>query len=79
MQSGLLWFDNDPGRPIAAKATAAAERFTEKFDMPPNVCYVSAKSQQEDDVVIPFHEGQLHLRPASNILLNHFWIGYGDS
>lgn len=79
MQAGLLWFDNDPARTIAAKATAAAERFTEKFGVEPNVCYVSARAQKEDDVVIPFHQGQLHLRPATNILQNHFWIGYGES
>ncbi len=79
MQAGLLWFDNDPGRTVAAKATAAAERFVQKFGLPPSVCYVSAKVQKEEDVVIPFGEGQLHLRPANNILLNHFWIGYGDS
>ena len=79
MQAGLLWFDNDPARPLAVKATAAAERFTEKFGVAPNVCYVNARSLKDGDLVIPFREGQLRLSPATNILTNHFWIGYGDS
>jgi hypothetical protein len=45
--------------------------------MEPDVCYVNAKSLQGGDVVIPFHEGKLRLMPASNILVNHFWIGCG--
>ncbi len=78
MQAGLLWFDNDPGRSVAAKATDAAERFTEKFGVAPDVCYVNARSLSEGDLVIPFHEGKLRLTPASNILVNHFWIGFGS-
>ncbi len=78
MQAGLLWFDNDPARPVAAKATDAAERFTQKFGVQPDVCYVNAKSLKEGEVVIPFHEGKLRLTPASNILVNHFWIGSGS-
>ncbi len=78
MQAGLLWFDNDPGRSLAAKATAAAERFAEKFGIAPDVCYVSARTLKEGDVVIPFHEGKLRLTPAPNILVNHFWIGSGN-
>lgn len=78
MQAGLLWFDSDPTRPLAAKATAAAERFTEKFGVLPDVCYVNPRSLKEEEVVIPFHEGKLRLTPASNILVNHFWIGCGN-
>lgn len=77
MQAGLLWFDNDPTRPLSAKATAAAERFSEKFGVTPDVCYVSARLLKEGELVIPFREGQLRLAPASNILANHFWIGVG--
>ena len=79
MQAGLLWFDGDPSRSVAAKATAAAERFTEKFGVAPEVCYVNARMLREGELVIPFHEGQLRLSPANNVLVNHFWIGSGGS
>lgn len=77
MQAGLLWFDNDPTRSISAKAMDAAERFTQKFGVEPDVCFVNARSLSEGDMVIPFHEGKLRLSPASNILVNHFWVGVG--
>lgn len=77
MQAGLLWFDNEPGRSVASKAAAGAERFAEKFGVAPDVCYVNAGALAEGDLVIPFHDGLLRLLPANNILANHFWIGFG--
>jgi hypothetical protein len=78
VQAGLLWYDNDPARSVAAKATAAAERFAEKFGVAPDICYVNSRALSEGEQVIPFHEGKLRLTPASNILVNHFWIGFGS-
>ena len=78
MQTGLLWFDNEPGRTLVVKATAAAERFQEKYGITPDVCYVSERSLKDGEVSIPFREGRLRLVPASNMLLNHFWIGQND-
>jgi hypothetical protein len=75
MQAGLLWFDNEPTRTIAAKAAAAAERFEQKYGIAPDVCYVNVKALNEGEQSIPFHEGWLRLVPANNILMNHFWIG----
>ena len=74
MNAGLLWFDNDPSRTIAAKVVAAAERFTQKFGATPDVCYVNARSLTAD-LVIPFGEGQITVTPVKNILANHFWVG----
>lgn len=75
MQKGLLWYDSEPGRPIAVKAAAAAERFQQKFGIVPDTCYVSSKALKEGELSIPFGEGQLRLIPANNILQHHFWIG----
>jgi hypothetical protein len=79
MQAGLLWYDSEPSRSVAAKAAAAAERFQEKFGVVPDVCYVSAKALKDGELVVPFHNGQLRLVPANNILVNHFWIGLAGS
>lgn len=75
MQAGLLWYDSEPSRTIAAKAAAAAERFQEKFGIIPDTCYVSSKLLKDGEEVIPFHDGKLRLVPANNILQHHFWIG----
>lgn len=74
MNTGLLWFDNDPSRTIAAKVTDAARCFAKKFDAPPSICYVSSRSVK-DDMVIPFDEGEIKIVPVSNILVNHFLVG----
>lgn len=79
MQSGLLWFDSEPGRTVAVKAVTAAEHFEEKYGLTPDVCYVSERSLTDGELSIPFHEGKLRLVPASNVLVNHFWIGRNES
>ena len=37
---GLLWFDDDPKRPLPSKIQAAAQRYLEKFGQRPDTCYV---------------------------------------
>ena len=78
MQAGLLWFDSEPSRSTVVKATAAAERFEEKYGVTPDVCYVSERALKDGEMSMPFREGKLRLVPASNMLVNHFWIGRND-
>lgn len=78
MQTGLLWFDSEPSRSTVVKATAAAERYEEKYGVVPDVCYVNERSLQDGEVSIPFRQGRLRLVPARNMLANHFWIGQND-
>jgi hypothetical protein len=74
VNAGLLWFDNDPARTIAAKVTDAAQRFVEKFGLTPSVCYVNRRAV-ESETVISFGEGEIKVAPVPNILVNHFWVG----
>jgi len=78
MQSGLLWYDGEPTRTLAAKVTAGAERFAERFGVTPDTCYVSDSALKEGEVSIPFQGGNLRLVPARNILANHFWLGLNE-
>lgn len=78
MQIGLLWFDNSSDRELTAKIEAAARRYREKFGVPPDTCYVNTMALQGQDLTIPLPQAQggtLHVRPASNVLLHHFWVG----
>ncbi len=78
MQVGLLWFDNDPQRSIAAKAVEAARRYREKFGAAPNTCYVNQAALSGAELIVPLQvpeNAALRLRPAPNILPHHFWIG----
>jgi hypothetical protein len=77
MQMGLLWFDSDPGRDVAAKARDAARRYRERFGTSPDTCYVSTEAWSEERL-IPLEVGggsTLRVVPAGNILMHHFWVG----
>ncbi|MBM4458917.1 MAG: hypothetical protein FJ011_14325 [Chloroflexi bacterium] len=50
MQSGLLWFDNSPGRGLADKVADAARRYREKFGAAPDTCY--SKSDKDSGCAI---------------------------
>lgn len=71
MQIGLLWFDNDPSREVAAKVEDAAQRYREKFGVPPNTCYVNQAAWTGDTSV----STTVRIIPVVNILPNHFWVG----
>ncbi len=74
MKSGLLWFDNDPKRPLAAKIDEAARRYAEKFGRAPNTCFVNPAALEKEVVQLE----QLRVIGAHNILPNHFWLGVMD-
>ena len=81
MQMGLLWFDNDPNRELAAKVEDAARRYREKFGVTPDTCYVSRAALSGGEHLIPLRDGSglaLRLVPAGNILQHHFWVGVED-
>jgi hypothetical protein len=82
MQVGLLWYDGDPARGVATKAVEAARRYREKFGVAPDTCYVHRAAIAGVDTVVPLQDGAssvLRLRPAANILPNHFWVGVEDA
>jgi hypothetical protein len=41
MHTGLLWFDDDPKKPMARKIGEAAERYWQRFAVAPTACHVS--------------------------------------
>jgi hypothetical protein len=71
MNTGMLWFDNDPRTDLAEKVTAAAEYFQKKYGRKPNVCYLhptllpDAKTRTEG----------IHLLASKSVLKHHFWLG----
>jgi hypothetical protein len=82
MQTGLLWFDNNPARGLAAKVEDAARRYRDKFGAPPNTCYVNQAALGGSELRLPVsyaQGGTLRVLPARNILLHHFWIGVEEA
>lgn len=74
MQSGLLIFDNSKS-PLAAKITAAAARYQQKFGTPPNAAYVNP-NDFTGAINLPT---ALAVQPKTTILQNHIWLGVNDA
>jgi len=75
MRTGLLWFDDNPRLPIAAKIEKAARRYRERFGRSPNICYVHPQTLAGAEE-LPTHVqvvGKVTIQP------DNFWIGVKTS
>ena len=73
MKSGLLWFDDDPGRELKKKVARAAYRYHQKFGIAADTCYVHLDAA--DDVA---QVGHIRVFPIQSIPQHHLWIGKGN-
>jgi len=77
-RKGLLWFDNDPRRPLEEKVKRAAQRYKEKFGRMPNVCYINPTllAQNEGLTSLPIQKATVKLVASPTILPNHFLVSF---
>ena len=73
MNEGLLWYDGDSKRDLAAKVRLAAKQHLEKYGRPANICKVHY-SELEDMLVLY----GIKIVPSPTVLKNHFWVGIED-
>lgn len=70
MDIGMLWRDDDKERSLEEKVKRAVTYYREKYGRMPNMCFVHMamlpNELRVDKVVV---------RPAKDILPQHFWIG----
>jgi len=67
MQTGLLWYDDDPQRPLEAKISRAAERYRDKYGRLPDTCYVhpqAVASHPIGSLQVTCHPAALSSRPS---------------
>lgn len=74
LQVGMLWYDDAPDRPLAAKLSLAARYYERKYGRPPNVCYLNRQTPGCEQA----SADGLRLYAAPDILPHHFWLGVGD-
>lgn len=67
--TGLLWFNSDPKKSLAAKVEEAAARYQHKFGRRPNLCYVHSSM-----VDGPTQVDGVRVVPRRNTLVNHFHV-----
>ncbi len=74
MNTGMLWFDNDPKTALITKIKNAAEYYRNKYGPTPNLCLVHP-SMLSDSVP---ENGTMTIRPLRSVLPGHLWIGMAD-
>jgi hypothetical protein len=81
MDTGLLWFDDDPRRGLEDKVGRAAQRYREKYGRWPNTCYVHPGAVTDHlGEELPLAgkrrvSRKIRMVSAPNILLHHYWLG----
>jgi len=71
MNTGMLWFDNDPKIDFNGKILRASEYYQKKYGQTPNVCFVHPSMKVEE----PAKSFGVDIQVNQMILPNHFWLG----
>lgn len=76
MNSGMLWFDNDPKTALTAKVQRAADYYRQKYGDIPNLCVVHPTMLAEPHPeLVDGRAGKVAVRSNRLIQPGHFWIG----
>jgi hypothetical protein len=79
MQTGLMWFDNDPRTALAAKIERASDYYKRKFGRLPDLCLVNPSMLGDSPVETIEQRGiRITIRPYRPVLPGHLWIGVED-
>lgn len=74
MQTGMLWFDNDPKTALTAKVERAANYYRQKYGHAPDLCLVHPSMADKEIAA-----GKIIVRPYRPVLPGHFWLGMDDA
>ncbi len=72
MDLGMLWYDDDKTRPLAAKVARAVDFYRAKYGEQPTVCYAHKLTLGAD---APAAVGVVKLRADGAVVAGNFWIG----
>ena len=93
MNTGMLWFDNDPKTTLAIKIERAVEYYHKKYGCKPNLCLIhpaalenpakeggAGETLGKDKTVSPVTNGNgVTIRPYRPVLPGHLWIGVEEN
>ena len=77
MDIGMLWYDDDNRRTLNEKVARAVDFYKTKYGSPPTVCFINPATLK--DKAAPETAGGIQLRSARNVLVDHFWLGMGET
>jgi len=72
MNTGMLWYDNDPKMDLAVKIQKAADYYRKKYGKAPDLCFVHPSMLADPNQKMA---GKVEVRSNRSILPHHFWIG----
>jgi hypothetical protein len=79
MNTGMMWFDNDPKTSLDVKIQQAADYYRHKYGRTPDLCLVNPgmleKTQSQAD---SRQAGKILVRPLRSVLPGHLWIGVDE-
>ena len=71
MRVGMLWFDDNNERDLAAKIDRAARHYEAKYGLRPTLCYVHPSVLVGKTAEIP----GIAIKGTNMVLPNHLWLG----
>jgi hypothetical protein len=75
MDTGMLWFDNDPKISLKDKVARAAEYYKSKYGHAADTCLVNPGMMSEPSM----QSGRVQVRPMRTVLPGHLWIGVNEN
>ncbi len=71
MNTGMLWYDNDPKTALSAKIERAVDYYRKKYGRTPNLCLINPGMVEKEAP----KKGKITVRPYRPVLPGHLWIG----
>lgn len=71
MNTGMLWFDNDPKTALAVKIERAVDYYRKKYGRVPNLCLINPGMVEKETS----KKFKITVRPYRPVLPGHLWIG----
>lgn len=71
MNTGMLWFDNDPKADLNNKIQRAVDYYSKKYGQAPNLCFVHPSMLGKETLT----STKMEIKPSRSVLPHHFWIG----
>lgn len=71
MNTGMLWYDNDPKTALSAKIERAVNYYHKKYGRKPNLCLINPNALKGEKP----EDGKITVRPYRPVLPGHLWIG----
>jgi hypothetical protein len=73
MEVGMLWYD-DTKKELSEKVARAVEYYQTKYGAAPTLCFVNPLMLKQAELM-----NGVQVRPARTVLVNHFWVGVGET